>query len=360
MRYNYEYEKRLRVGYIGAGEYSYRTILPSFRYSPIDLVALVDADTDRGLSVARQFGARHFYPNHKAMLAKEEMEAVFIVVGLDAEGHSRYPELADEALRAGFHTWIDTPPCTSADDITTFTNACLPHHKYLMTNFKKMFMPAYVKAAQIIEDPEFGGVSTFSMRYPLSLPPTEEREDDLAMIPFLEFIHPYSLLLRLFGECEGLMYMRSPRTGGAVMNIRYTSGVVGTLHLTGGQSLNSPLERLEIVGDDANLLVENGIRLLYYRPGGQRGDGEEEPNRQTSFIGPDDNAPIIWEPEFSLGRLYNKQIFLQGYVGSVTHFAERLLAEEPPVYGNLVDMLHVMNVYDNIRHGQENEWITPH
>lgn len=358
MRYSYEHEKRLRVGCIGAGEYSYRTILPSFRHAPIDLVALVDTDRDRGLSVARQFGARHFYPNHKAMLAKEEMDAVFIIVGLDAEGHSRYPELADEALRAGFHTWIGTPPCTSSDDISTFTNACLPHHKYLMANFKKMFMPAYVKAASVIEDPDFGGVSTFSMRYPLSLPSEEKREDDAAMAPFLEFVHPYSLLLRLFGECKGLTYMRSDLNGGAVMNIRYASGVVGTLHLTAGQSLTSPLERLEIVGDDANLIVENGVRLFYYRAGGRRGDEEEEPARQTSFIGPDDTAPIIWEPEFSLGRLYNKQLFLQGYVGSVTHFAERILKDKAPIHANLVDILHVMNVYDKIRYGQEDEWIT--
>ncbi|MEA3406778.1 MAG: Gfo/Idh/MocA family oxidoreductase [Chloroflexota bacterium] len=358
MGYSYEYEKRLHVGYIGGGEYSYRNILPAFRYAPIDLVALVDTDKNRGLSVARQFGARHFYPNHKAMLAKEEMDAVFIVVGLDAEGHSRYPELADESLRAGFHTWIGTPPCTSSDDITTFTNACLPHHKYLMANFKKMFMPAYIKAASIIQDPDFGGVSTFSMRYPLSLPTAEDRDDDVAMAPFLEFVHPYSLLLRLFGECEGFTYMRSTLTGGVVMNIRYSSGLVGTLHLTGGQSLTSPLERLEIVGNDANLVVENGIRLLYYRPGGRRGGTEEESARQESFIGPDDAAPIIWEPEFSLGRLYNKQLFLQGYVGSITHFAQRILQGEPPVHGNLVDILHIMNVYDNIRHGQEDEWIT--
>jgi predicted dehydrogenase len=198
------------------------------------------------------------------------------------------------------------------------------------------------------------------MRYPLSLPPAEDREDDLAMASFLEFVHPYALLLRLFGECEGLTYLRSTQTGDVVMNIRYPSGVVGTLHLTGGQSVTSPLERLEIVGDDANLVVENGIRLLYYRSGGRRGEGDEEPARQTSFIGPDEAAPIVWEPEFSLGRLYNKQLFLQGYVGSITHFAERILGDEPPVHGNLVDILHIMNVYDNIREGEAAEWITPY
>ena len=28
--------------------------------------------------------------------------------------------------------------------------------------------------------------------------------------------------------------------------------------------------------------------------------------RQPNFIGPDAGAPLVWEPEFSLGKLYNK------------------------------------------------------
>ncbi len=354
MPHNYEYANKLRVGFIGAGVHSYRNILPCFQYAPIDLVALADHHAERGLAVARQFGAKRFYPNHKALLAKEELDAVFIVVGPDAEGRPQYPQLAGEALRAGFHTWIDKPPCSRASEIQAFTDACIAGHKYVATGFKKMFAPAYLKVADIILDPSFGGISSFSMRYPLSLPAEDQRSNPKAMAPFLEFVQPYALLMRLFGECEGLTYMRGS-TGGVVVSLRYRQGFVGTLHLTGGQAATSPLERLEVIGNGANVVVENGIRLVYYRPGGSRGDGSYDV--PESFVGLDDAAPIVWEPEFSLGQLYNKQLFLEGYVGCVRHFAERLLTNEPPRYGNLVDMLHVMTVFDKIRDGKENTWM---
>jgi predicted dehydrogenase len=355
MPLNYEYTKKLRVGFIGAGEHAYRNILPSFQYAPIELVALTDASPEHALAIARQFGARHVYPNHKAMLAKEEMDAVFIVVGPDAEGRPRYPELAEETLRAGFHTWIDAPPCSSAEEISTFTNACLRGQAYICTGFKRMFMPAYRKVAQIMQDPYFGGASSFSMRYPLSLPPADRRDDPRAMSTFLDFVHPYSLLNYLFGDCEGLAYTRSAHSGGLAIVLSYRSGLVGTLHLCGGQAATSPLERLEVIGQGANVVVENGVRVLYYRPGGYRGDGSY--GRVESFIGPDDIAPILWEPEFSLGQLYNKQLFLEGYVGSVRHFAERLLEDEAPKDGNLIQMLHIMTAYDRVRKGAERQWI---
>ena len=357
MPYNLDYESKLRVGFIGAGAHAYRNILPCFQYAPIELVALADHHPERGLAIARQFGAKRFYPNHKALLAKEEMDAVFIVVGPDAEGRPQYPQLAGDSLRAGFHTWIDKPPCSRASEIQAFTDACLASHgKYVATGFKKMFAPAYLKVADIIADPGFGGVSSFCLRYPLSLPPGTQRSDPKAMSASLEFVQPYALLMRLFGECEGFTVMRSS-SGGLVVNIRYRQGIVGALHLTGGQAASSPLERLEVVGNGANVVVENGVRLTYYRPGGSRGDGSY--GLAESFIGLDDAAPIVWEPDFSLGQLYNKDLFLGGYVGCVRHFAERILAGEPPRYGNLVDMLHIMTIYDKLRDAKENTWITP-
>lgn len=354
MRYNYEYGKKLRVGFIGAGEQAYVNILPCFQYAPIDLIAVADPNEERGVAVARQFGARHCYANHKALLAKERLDAVFIVVGRDEEGLPHSRELASEALRAGFHVWLAPPPCASQKEVSTFTDACMASRKYVMTGFKRMFAPAYLKVVQITQDPAFGGISTFAMRYPLALPAASARQDSQARATFLEFVHPYALLTRLFGECEGFCVMRSDKTGGAVINIRYRNGVVGSLHLAAGQALTSPLERLEVIGNGANVVVENGVRLTYYRAGGVRGAAFD--GRPESFIGPDELAPIIWEPEFSMGEVYNKQVVLEGYVGCIQHFGERLLQGEAPRHGNLVDMLHIMTVYDRVLEAKENAW----
>jgi predicted dehydrogenase len=215
-------------------------------------------------------------------------------------------------------------------------------------------MPAYLKVAQIMAESDFGGVSSFSYRYPLILPPQDERDNDLAMAPFLDFARPFALLVRLFGECQGFTYMRS-KAGDVVMNLSYRNGVVGTLHLTGGQAATSPLERLEVIGSGANVVVENCVELTYYRAGGRRGGATEAGT--ASFVGPDPSAPIVWEPEFSLGQRYNKQLILQGYVGAINYFAQQVLEDRPPKHGNLVDILHIMTVHDRLVGGAEHEWI---
>jgi len=353
---NHQYGNKLKAGYIGTGEQSLVSVLPVMQYAPVELVAFADHNTTRGLAVARQYGARHFYPNHKAMLAQEKLDAVFIVVGPDEKGKPRYPELAEYALRQGLHTWVDAPPCGSLDDVKQLTSGCTSRGKWLQASFFKMFAPAYLKAAEIIHSEPFGGISSFTMRYPAALPPAEVRSNTLAMAPFLaDFLQAYSVLLRLVGECDGFSYLRS-KLGDVVLNLHYRSGMVGTLHLTGSQALTSPTERLEVVGNGANVVVDNGIKLTYYRAGGAPGESDEE--RPISFIGLDDNAPIIWEPDMSPGTYYNKTLFLQGNVGSILQFSQKILAKEPPRHGNISDMLHMMIVYEKLLAGAEKSWIS--
>jgi len=46
-------------------------------------------------------------------------------------------------------------------------------------------------------------------------------------------------------------------------------------------------------------------------------------------------ASLVWEPEFSLGQLYNKGLFLLGYYGEVNEFARSILEGRPPTKGTL-------------------------
>ena len=44
-------------------------------------------------------------------------------------------------------------------------------------------------------------------------------------------------------------------------------------------------------------------------------------------------------------------------MGAVRYFAEQILTNTPPKLGNLVDVLHMMILFDKIRAGKENDYI---
>jgi hypothetical protein len=55
---------------------------------------------------------------------------------------------------------------------------------------------------------------------------------------------------------------------------------------------------------------------------------------------------LYWEPEFSLGQLYNKGLFLLGYAPEVIQFTTRLLDGEGPANGTLEDALELLQIYE--------------
>ena len=117
ITYNMDYDRHLRVGFIGCGGHAFRNVLPTFQYAPIDLVAVCDLDRDRAANVGRLFGARQVYTDYQDMLQHETLDAVFVVTNYDAEGRPRYPAIATTAMQAGVHVWIEKPPAASADEM---------------------------------------------------------------------------------------------------------------------------------------------------------------------------------------------------------------------------------------------------
>jgi predicted dehydrogenase len=107
------------------------------------------------------------------------------------------------------------------------------------------------------------------------------------------------------------------------------------LHITAGQG-GGPLERIEVIGAGANLVIDNGMRLIYYGKPPAR-----EYGRTPDYYSDDAGAAWHWEPEFSLGQLYNKALFLMGYVQQVDYFAQCVLENRPPAMCGLADALEI-------------------
>jgi predicted dehydrogenase len=345
ITYNYEYPQRLRTGFIGCGGHAYRNIYPTFQYAPVDLVAVCDLDPARAATCARVFGAQRHYSDHREMLERENLDVVFIVTNLDEAGHPRYPRLASDCLRAGAHAWIEKPPASSSAEIKEMIRVSSETKRHVAVGFKKMFFPANVKAKEIVSRPDFGPITSITARYPQALPRFEDRGDSKKMIGFLDHIvHPHSVLRLLGGTIDWIFVNRNSAAGSATVSIRFTNGAAGTLHLSAGQASTSFLERLEIVGIGENLVVENNVRLIHYR----RSKARTQYGRSGDYFAaiPDDSAPLYWEPEFSLGQLYNKGLFLLGYAPEVIQFTSRLLEGKGPAYGTLEDALELVQIYE--------------
>lgn len=336
---------RIRVGFIGCGSHAFRNVYPALQFAPVRLVATCDLDGERARRFARQFGADRWYTDHHRMLADESLDAVFIVTNYDEDGRPRFPALAMDALRAGVHAWIEKPPASSVAEIDAMAAVSTETNRFVMVGFKKCFFPAMQHLKAITERPEFGRPASVAIRYPQLIPDESDKGSlrNGRLRGFLDHIvHPASILQYVMGPVASLVHHRDVSGGGAAL-LTFRSGAVGVMHFAHGQSGTSPLERIEVVGEGANVVVDNGVKLTYYRPG-RRGPGGY--GRAPDFIGDDACAPIVWEPEFSLGQLYNKGLFLLGYAGEVRYFAEHVLSGTPPDVGGLDDAREVMRVYE--------------
>lgn len=325
--------RRLRIAFIGCGSHSFRNLYPCLSFLPVELVATCDLDGAKAAAFAAQFGAKASYTDYRAMLDKEKPEAVLVVTGYDVKGRPLYPPIVEECLKRGVHVWMEKPPADTCADVDRMRAAERTAGRWAQVGFKKMFVQANVKARELALAPEFGRINLVTLQYPMGVPTVDEmklyRKDDLGgkgVVGFLDHLcHPVSLMLYLLGWPATLAYHRGA-TGAGVATFAFSSGALCTIHLAHGAGWNGGLERTWIVGERGrSIVVENNLRLEYRRDP-KLGYGDVP----SFFTGGPNDVTAVWQPEFSLGQLYNNGLFLQGYWGELNEFAAAVLEGRRP------------------------------
>lgn len=350
-------EPEVRAGFIGCGSHAFRNIYPTFQFAPVRLVATCDRRVEKARAFARAFGAERSYADAADMLEAEELDAVFIVVGYDDSGRPLYPGLANQCLEAGCHVWMEKPPAATCAEIDAIEAAAEKAGKRVLVGMKKMFFPANEKAKELAARPGFGSPSLVLLQYPQYVPDAGAFERYLggenvrAVRWFLDHLcHPASLMIYLLGMPATLHYERSP-AGSANAMFTFASGAVAGLALTFGASRNAGMERTTIVGENGHhVVVDNGLRVMYHRNPPYRA-GEGYGSAPDYFTGSPDEATGCWEPEFSLGQLYNKGLFLLGYYNEVAEFARAILDDRPLEKGTLEQARQVTRIFEAFAEG---------
>jgi len=350
-------EKEIRAGFIGCGSHSFRNVYPTFQFAPVELVATCDLEIDKARAFAEKFAAQKAYADYREMLDGEDLDAVFVVTGYDERGRPLYPRIACDCLEAGAHVWIEKPPAASCGEVETMQRAAENAGRNVMVGFKKMFFPANEKAKELMSLDEFGRASLVSLQYPQHLPTVDELaryakgENVRGVRGFLDHLcHPVSLLVYLLGMPETLHYERS-FSGSGLATFTFGSGSVASLAFTSGAARNGGMERTLIVSDSGkHIVVDNCVKVSYHRSPPYR-PGEGYGSAPDFFTGSPENATAVWEPEFSLGQLYNKGLFLLGYYNEVNEFARSVLEGRPVEKGTLEEARQITRVFEAFAEG---------
>lgn len=323
----------LRVGLIGCGSHAFRNVHPALHFLPVRVEATADLDAERARLFAERYGAPSWYTDYQKMLGDGTMDAVVVVLNYDDRGRPKYPQVAADCLQAGCHVWIEKPPAATEQEMLDLDTLCRATGRKLMVGFKKVFFPANVKAMELCRREEFGGLSAVLLRYPQFIPTAQALRAYLAgerlseCVGFLDHLcHPVSLLLAIAGMPNTLYYTRADNGGGIAL-FTFEAGHTASIALTCGQSGEMPLEHTTIVGHDGwSIEVQNNLRVLYYpNRGPNRGYGVTP----SWYLKAPEETVAYWEPEFSLGQLHNKGLFLLGYYDELRYFVEAVLYDRP-------------------------------
>lgn len=309
MPYQREFKDRVRIGVVGVGSHSYRNLLPALAYLPVELVAIADVNAELAALTGQQYGVQRTYASATEMYANERLEAVLLCVSPDL-----HPSLAIEAFEAGLHVWLEKPVGRSVADVDAMIAA--RGDRVAVVGYKKVFMPAAVKARELIADGDFGRLHTISATYPMSI-----RTADYDFAGRGEYnrwlsdgCHPIALLLSLAGPATTLWVHRADDDSG-VLVIRHESGAVTSLHLAESAPAFQPIERYSMIGDGKSVEIQNSRRVIY-----QRGIPFDYTTGVTFAPAGTDSGAVVWEPQDGMNTLENKALFTQGVYGELDYF----------------------------------------
>lgn len=319
-------EKRLRVGFIGAGSHATMCIYPCFRTGaptifnriemPVEIVAVADLDEDKARRAARDFGAERHYTNHAEMLDAEKLDAAFIVAG--AHLHRR---LVLDALSRGLAVFVEKPPAENSRETMELVTASREAGRPVMVAFMKRFATAYAMAKRLVASKEFGGEHYVSLKMTGGAGANDGRgfENDY-LIHGIDLIH-------FFGgpvaELTAYPLLADRGFQGYAISFRCENGAAGTAELHGLHGFGLPGERVEISGAGRSCVVDNVMSLRYYR---QRTPAWNRPDRRLDPSGDD----LSWQPNWTLPRDDNSSLMHLGYIGEVSDFVKSVLGAREP------------------------------
>ena len=259
---------RVRLGFIGAGNYATAMLLPHLRdSSEAELVSVATTKALSGLNAQRKFGFTTITTDVDSVFDDDSLDAVFIVTR-----HHSHAHLVCQALERGLTVFVEKPLALTDEQLAAvLATVERTGNDRLMVGFNRRFAPLFTDLQE-----RFGRSSEpVSGRYLINAGRLDASSwylnEELEGSRFAgEGGHFIDTLSALVGHDPVEAYAMS--TGGNVhTTLRFDDESVATIsYLTDGSS-RFPKETVDIVGDGRNGRLDNFQRVTVWSPKGKSG-----------------------------------------------------------------------------------------
>lgn len=155
-------ERELRIGWIGAGNFSRSILLPALRrIEGIKLVGVANASGISANAAARRFGFEYCATEAEQVLSDPGIDIVFI-----ATRHHLHATMVAAGLERGKHVFVEKPLCVNEEEILQIQSACQDSSRLLAVGFNRRFSRAARESARFLE----GQRGPLSILYRVNVP----------------------------------------------------------------------------------------------------------------------------------------------------------------------------------------------
>ena len=260
------------IGFIGAGNYSSRVLIPAFKSSEAILDTLVTSGGVSGVYHGKKNSFLTASSSIDDILMNENINTVAIVTRHDAHAAQ-----VVSSLNAGKHVFVEKPLALTLNEIEQIDKAYQKNNKStnvkLMVGFNRRFAPHIIKMKELLANHK--APKSILMTVNAGSIPAEHWVQDAKVGGgriIGEGCHFIDLMTHLVGhkiiDFTATMMGNAPsielRQDKVSITLSFSDGSFGTiLYLANGGSL-FPKERIEVFCDDAVLQMNNYLDLTGY------------------------------------------------------------------------------------------------
>ena len=253
------------VGFIGAGNYASRMLIPAFKASGAILRSIASTGGTNAVVHGRRAGFAQATSDTDGLIATPEINAVAIVTR-----HNSHARLTAKALRAGKHVFVEKPLALTNDELDDVESAYAEGGGYLMVGFNRRFAPQVQTMKRMLD--AVNAPKSFVMVMNAGAIPADHWTQDLAVGGgriIGEACHYIDLMRFLAGV--SIVSVQARRMGGAdadavtsdkaAITLGFEDGSFGTIHYLANGGASFAKERVEVFAAGRTLQLDNFLKL---------------------------------------------------------------------------------------------------